>query len=90
VLLPSFSSERTLREFRNRLETVDFDLARYCKELSSPSDSSSMGMTGELAQLFDRRNALAARVADLLRAMLRKKPGDRISARRALDASGLF
>jgi hypothetical protein len=90
VLLPSFSSERTLREFRNRLETVDFDLARYCNELSSPSDSSSTGMTGELAQLFDSRNALAARVADLLSAMLRKKPGDRISARRAVDASGLF
>jgi hypothetical protein len=90
VLLPSFSSERTMREFRNRLQAVDYDLGRYRNELCAPTDIMSAGMTGELAQLFNNRNALAARIADLLSAMLRKNPANRISARRALESSGLF
>lgn len=84
VLLPSFSGEQHLREFKSRLESVDYDLRRYRDELYPTADVNCAGSVGEIAALLDQSNRTAMDTFDLLTGMLRKNPTQRTSARSAL------
>lgn len=90
VLLPSFAEEARLRDFRARLEGVDYDLCKYRAEMPTAADCTAPGTAGELAALFDSSNAQAAEVFELLVGMLAKSPSSRLAVKGALHGSALF
>lgn len=83
VLLPGFESEARLREFRNRLEEVGFDLYRYRDEFQSGHADAG------LAALFNTRDVRAVAVFELLAGMLKKEPAARKSVEAGLADLGM-
>lgn len=87
VLMPSFASEARLREFRNTLETVDFDLRLYRKNVLAKKLAPS-GATDELTALFDETDVQATECFNILCGLLRKSPVKRTSVEAALCRLG--
>jgi hypothetical protein len=76
-----------LREFKNRLAAVDYDLLRLRDELYCGGGTSRGRPTfsDDIDALFDTNNVDAASICQILQGMLRKDPLQRTSVRIALS-----
>lgn len=86
VLMPSFSTQTRISEFRNSLAAVDFDLRRFRKQWMDAQKGNWTGANlndadAELSAFFNQNNSV---IFNLLCGMLKKSPSDRTSVDSAL------
>lgn len=85
ALMPSYTSEGRIREFRYALDSADYDFKRLQERSLSTNDLSIFQSGGDLRVFFSSDSPQATQIFELLCGMFHKSPTKRFSVERALE-----
>lgn len=85
LLIPSYTRESRLREFRNLLENANYDFKRLRSDVMSNLEDSFAPRDDELCAIFKDSTVQITAIFDLLCGMFEKSPNRRVSVEKALE-----